>query len=39
MLMANEDPFEKSTPVACKTALPAKLSRPDGSLLAYEIKI
>jgi hypothetical protein len=33
MLIANEDPFEKSTPQAWRTALPAKLSRPDGSLI------
>lgn len=33
MLIANEDPFEKSTPEAWMTALPAKLSRPDGSLI------
>jgi hypothetical protein len=32
MLIEKEDPFEKSTPEACKTAFPAKLRAPEGSL-------
>ena len=32
MLMLNDVPLWKSTPERCSTALPAKLSRPDGSL-------
>lgn len=31
--MAKDDPFEKSTPDACKTALPPNLRAPDGSLI------
>lgn len=36
--MANDDPFEKSTPDACNTALPENLSAPEGStiLLKFE---
>ena len=31
-MIANDAPLEKSTPEACRTALPLKLSAPDGSL-------
>jgi len=33
MLIAKEEPFEKLTPAACRTAFPLKLRAPDGSLL------
>jgi len=32
MFIAKEEPLEKSTPEACKTALPPNLSAPLGSL-------
>lgn len=34
--MANDDPFEKSTPFAWRIAFPLKLSAPEGSLPAGE---
>lgn len=39
MLTAKEDPFEKSTPEACNTALPAKLRAPDGSLSRKQVNV
>ncbi len=36
MLMAKEGPLEKSTPDECRTALPLKLSAPEGSLTRDE---
>lgn len=37
MLIAKELPLEKLTPEACTTALPLKLSAPEGSLGRREV--